>query len=197
MENSLMSKIIAKSFDDFIKSISTREKNNENIYTNICISGAACEHWFQFGLTSKIINNINFPEYFPEPEKKSYDIIIWNKDIINTAIELNTIANWYIDDNHIHRIISDIEKLEKADRSIENKFAFLFTTYASPTEGKLQWMEEQINGKKGIRLEDEFYSIIKKYIQEKTKNKVTKLDQSSWQNKIFNKISISGFLIEI
>ena len=49
--------VIEKSFNRLLKIIIEREKNGDRIYTNLCISGAACEDWFKFELTSQLINN--------------------------------------------------------------------------------------------------------------------------------------------
>jgi len=195
--------IITDSFDKFLDTIIDRESNNDNIFSNIIIAGGAWEHWFKFELINQLSQSLNLSSnysYSIEPEKKFIDITIsknennqWNTESI---IELKITGNWHIIEKQLDNIVADIVKLENNQILSHNKFSLIFNTYAKPKHEIVKWIDEQVANGLGETDHDKFHKKIVDYLSQKD-YPINILGNKTFSNEIFEKVILSGFLIEV
>ena len=197
--------IIKDSFKEFLKTIKEREQKNDNIYTNIAITGGSWERWFQFELLSKLSEHPDIKKsgltLGVEVGSERFDIAFYKEkkgkpETYHFIIELKSLANW-----QLKKCSDDIVKLKGFTKLEQNKFVLILSTFAIPSDNKkVNWIKKQIEKHPRIAFKNKtkFYKTLKEKIiglSEEKKVESNLFKEITIQNEYFEKLRISALLI--
>ncbi len=185
---------IINAFENLMDLVYQRENNeSDRILTNLCMVGPAPENWFKFELFSQLCNLRGGKIKDVYTEYKFHDIVIFIDNNQICAVELKILANWWTPDKYVLRITRDFEKIRNSN-NVSTGYALLITIFTDPIQGKVEWMEKQLDSTNGIKSVESFYSKINQLTDSGNNEPGAKLASINIQNEIFNSLILSGFL---
>ncbi|MBN2353726.1 MAG: hypothetical protein JXD23_14230 [Spirochaetales bacterium] len=168
--NGFLAQAIKNAFSTLQKNLKEREEK-DRFLTNMCIHGAATEHWFKFELVNALQNifDESGSDYWVIPEMGYRDISVFQMkktvpldeikdDSLVGYIELKELANWHVNNYHRDGIKSDIDKLlnfKRGNKAVK-KYLLIFLWYAKPIKGAVGWFDKE--QKKSYWVHDNLHS---------------------------------------